>query len=148
MDGSCFVGEKNLRDMLIKIISLHFSATLGEFDDTALQEFLRGKEILSIRDHLFVQNQVPCITVVIHYLNRQGIDLKVIPQKKREDSWRESLREPDLGLFNLLRAWRSERCRKDGVPPYILFTNQQLMNIVKIRPQTLSDLMKIDVVIK
>lgn len=125
--GSCFVGEKNLRDMLIKIISLHFSATLGGFDDTTLQEFLRDKEILSIRDHFFVQNQVPCLTMVIHYLSHQEIDFKVIPQKKREGSWRESLREPDLGFFNLLRAWRSDRCKKEEVPPYVLFTNQQLV---------------------
>ena len=52
--------------------------------------------------------------------------------------------EHDMGLFNLLRDWRSQRSKKDGVPPYIVFTNQQLSDIVKRRPQSLSELMQLD----
>ena len=33
---------------------------------------------------------------------------------------------------------------QEGLPPYILFTNEQLAQIVKRRPQSLPDLMKID----
>ncbi len=48
-----------------------------------------------------------------------------------------------MGLFNLLRDWRSQRSKKEGVPPYILFTNQQLTDIVKKRPQSLAELTQI-----
>lgn len=49
-----------------------------------------------------------------------------------------------MGLFNILRDWRSQRCKKEGVPPYIIFTNQQLAMIVKKRPQSISELTKIE----
>ncbi len=49
-----------------------------------------------------------------------------------------------MGLFNLLRDWRSQKSKKEGVPPYILFTNQQLADIVKKRPQTIAELTQID----
>jgi superfamily II DNA helicase RecQ len=38
----------------------------------------------------------------------------------------EGLSEADMGVFNRLREWRSKRCRQEGVPPYIIFTNKQL----------------------
>ena len=51
--------------------------------------------------------------------------------------------EHDMGMFNLLREWRSKRSREEGVPPYILFTNKQLAQIAKDRPASLTDLEKI-----
>lgn len=49
-----------------------------------------------------------------------------------------------MGLFNKLRDWRSQRCKKDGVPPYIIFTNKELSEIVKRRPQSIGELTKIE----
>jgi hypothetical protein len=37
--------------MHVRIFSLKFNAALGQFDDTALQDFIKDKEVLSIRDH-------------------------------------------------------------------------------------------------
>ena len=54
------------------------------------------------------------------------------------------LSEKDMGLFNLLQDWRSQRSKKEGLPPYILFTNQQLAHIVTKRPQSLAELIQID----
>jgi superfamily II DNA helicase RecQ len=47
-------------------------------------------------------------------------------------------------LFNTLRDWRAERCKKDGVPPYVICTNQQLAAVVAQRPQSLTGLMRIE----
>ena len=49
-----------------------------------------------------------------------------------------------MGLFNLLRDWRSQRCKKDGVPPYVVFTNRELAEVVKRRPQSIAELTQID----
>lgn len=49
-----------------------------------------------------------------------------------------------MGLFNLFREWRSKRSRKEGVPPYVLFNNNQLAQIVIKRPQSLAELSKIE----
>lgn len=131
--------------MLIRIFSLTFDSALGGFNDEPLREFLKDKEIISTSDHFFTRNEVPYLTLIIKYFpTRPEIDPKMEPKAKREEAWRDSLTEADMGLFNMLRDWRSERCKRDGVPPYILFNNQQLAQLVKLRPQSLADLMKIE----
>lgn len=131
--------------MLIKMISLAFDSVLGTFDDSPLREFLKDKEIISIRDHFFIRNEVPYLTVVVRYFpTRQEIDPAMAPQGKRDEAWRELIGESDTGLFNLLREWRSKRSRQDGVPPYILFTNKQLAQLIKNNPTSLAALEQID----
>ncbi len=131
--------------MLIKIFTLVFSSAFGGFDDVSLQEFLKDKEIISIENHFFTRNEVPYLTLVIQYFPlRQELDSKMLSQGKRDEAWRQTLSEADMGLFNLLRDWRSKRARKEGIPPYVLFTNRQLAQIVKIKPQELVDLARIE----
>jgi ATP-dependent DNA helicase RecQ len=48
--------------------------------------------------------------------------------------------DADRPLFATLRAWRNEQARKDGVPPYVLFTNAELARIVRARPASLNAL--------
>lgn len=131
--------------MLIKVISLSFDSAFGGFKDEEVRDFLKDKELISARDYLFVKNDVPYLIFVLKYFpHRAEVDPKFVPKEKREEPWRESLSEHDMGLFNLLRDWRSQRSKKDGMPPYILFTNQQLADIVKKRPQTLAELTQIE----
>lgn len=131
--------------MLVKVISLMFDSVHGNFDDTPLRDFLKDKEIISISDHFFVKNDIPYLTVVTkYYPYRQEVEPALAQQGKRDESWRETLSEMDMGIFNRLREWRSTRSRQDGVPPYILFTNKQLAQIAKNRPNTISDLESIE----
>lgn len=129
--------------MQIKIFSLKFDPLYGGFNDETIQIFAKDKEIVSIKDYFFVKNEVPYLTLIVQYawvhskINSEGF------QPKQED-WRKLLTESDLGLFDLLRNWRLKRSKKEGVPPYVLFSNAQLAKIVTARPQFLTDLSKID----
>lgn len=132
--------------MLTKIITIKFDPILECFDDASLKEFIKGKEVLSIREHFFIKEEKPYIAAVIIYKLNSVIfpsDSKEASSKK-DDSWRELIGESDVPLFNSLRDYRSERCKKDGVPPYIICTNRQLAQIVKKRPQSLNSLMEIE----
>ena len=131
--------------MLIKVISLTFDSAIGNFNDSEVRDFLKDKEVISIQEHFFVKNEVPYLTLVVKYFPyRQELDSTLAPQGKRDEAWREMLLESDMGLFNLLREWRSKRSRAEGVPPYILFTNKQLAQLIKNRPISLTDLEKVD----
>jgi superfamily II DNA helicase RecQ len=131
--------------MLIRILCLAFNSAAGKFDDTELKEFMKDAEILSMGDYFFTRNEIPYLALIFKYFpTRQELDPKLAPQGKREEEWRQTLTEADMGLFNLLRNWRSERCKKDGLPPYVIFNNQQLAQIVKARPQSMADLQKIE----
>ena len=131
--------------VLVRVLCLIFNSAAGKFDDTELKEFMKDAEILSMRDYFFTRNEIPYLALIFKYFpTRQELDPKLAPQGKREEEWRQTLTEADMGLFNLLRDWRSKRCKKDGLPPYVIFNNQQLAQIVKARPQSAAELMKID----
>jgi superfamily II DNA helicase RecQ len=131
--------------MLVKILTLTFNSAYGGFDDTAVQEFLKDKEAGEIKSYFFIRNEIPYLTLVIQYYPlRQELDPKLKPQGMRSEAWRQELTEMDMGLFNILRNWRSERARKEGLPPYVLFTNRQLTQLVKTRPQSLAALSAIE----
>ncbi len=131
--------------MLIKVISISFDSAYGGFNDEIVREFLKDKELISSKDYFFIRNDIPYLTFVLSYFpHRVEVDPKLISKDKKPEAWRESLSEADMGLFNLLRDWRSQKSKKEGVPPYILFTNQQLADIVKKRPQSMAELTQID----
>lgn len=133
--------------MLIKIISLAFDSVYGGFNDEEVREFLKDIEVISVTDYHFVKNDVPYLTFVLRYFpHRAELELKTAQKEKRDhdEDWKKLLTDADMGLFNILRDWRLQRCKKEGVPPYILFTNQQLAMIVKKRPQSISELTQID----
>jgi len=135
--------------VLIKVFSLRFDALAGEFDDNPVREFTKDKEIIQVQDHLLVRNEIPYLILVIKYYpyrKEAEAHAKAVPpnENRSNDAWKKELNEADMSLFNLLRDWRSERCKNDGIPPYLIFTNQQLANIAKQKPNSLSDLAKID----
>lgn len=131
--------------MLIKVVSLSFDSAYGGFNDELVREFLKDKELISFKEYFFVRNDIPYLTFVLSYFpHRAEADPKLSTKEKKQEAWRENLSEADMGMFNLLRDWRSQKSKKEGVPPYILFTNQQLADIVKKRPQSLAELTQID----
>ena len=132
--------------MLVKVFTLTFNSVQGGFDDSELRDFMRDKEIIGITDHHFVRNEIPYLTLIVKYypFRKEAEPENKSSSNKRDESWKNDLSEADMGVFNLLRDWRSERCKKEGVPPYILFNNKQLAEVVKMRPQSSADLLKID----
>lgn len=130
--------------MLIKIITLKFDTLTENFDDSFLMEFVKDKEIISIRDYFFVRDGVPYLVIITTYRLRPVFEERIESGKGRKENWRNLIGDGDLPLFNTLRNWRSERCKKDGVPPYVICTNEQLAMMVKNRPQSLNKLLEIE----
>ena len=135
--------------MLIKVITLMFDSAYGGFNDAEIREFLKDKDLISSTDQFFARNDIPYLVFVLRYFpHRKETDAKSAAatgkQKPASDAWKENLSEHDMGLFNLLRDWRSQRCKKDGVPPYVVFTNRELAEVVKRRPQSIAELTQID----
>ena len=147
--------------MRIKLLTFRYSATLGGFDDTALVDFTRDKEVIAFREHFYLVNEVPHLSCVVHYQDA------VVPQAAldaaREVAPRAASREPhrfqrrdgapdpcegmsdsERALFNHLREWRSKQAHDDGVPPYLLLTNRQLVEVVRRRPDSPTALGHID----
>ncbi len=44
------------------------------------------------------------------------------------------------GLFDTIRRWRYQTAQHDGVPPYVVLTNRNLLALVHAQPQTMTAL--------
>ena len=130
-------------DMRARVITLRFEPLLGAFDDSPLQEFLKGKQVYRIRDYFFANEETPYLAMVIAYADVAIASSAATIEKSKGSkraAWRELLADSDLPLFNALRNWRAERAKREGVPAYLICTNAQLAQMVKARPRSLSGL--------
>lgn len=142
--------------MRVKLFTFRYSATLGGFDDTPLADFVRDREVVAFREHFFTVNEVPHLACVVHY--QDGVvppaaieAAREIPRRARKDSKRngapdpcEGLDESERALFNTLREWRSDISRDEGLPPYLILTNKQLVAVVRKRPDSPTALGHVD----
>ena len=53
--------------MHVRVFTLRFDPATESFDDTPVREFLADKAVCAVRDHFFVQEGVPYLTLVVTY---------------------------------------------------------------------------------
>ena len=133
--------------MQIKIFTLRFSDATEAFDDAPLRSFMADKEVISLKGHFFVRDNVPYWAVLLVYKpSPMPAEPKAEKRENREkkEDYRDILTEEKTPLFNTLRDWRNERARREGVPPYVLFTNRQLAGIAVKTPEHLNQLSMVE----
>jgi superfamily II DNA helicase RecQ len=135
--------------MRVKLLTLRFSPSLGGFDDRPLHELLAGVQLVRFREHFYAVHGVPHLTCVLAYQDDvvDGATLarptsagggKAAAQDRRDGRPDPTVELDERGraLFQALRAWRAETAREEGVPPYVVMTNRQLVEIIQRRPDT------------
>ena len=136
--------------MNVRVFTLSFSSVLGGFDDGAVREFVKDKEVLAVRDHFFLKDESPHLVLVVTYnMPRPEQEISTRKSQVKEggrdrEAWRKTLEEADWPLFNTLRDWRNGQAKEEGIPPYVICTNQQLAEIAHRRPLSLNKLAAIE----
>jgi ATP-dependent DNA helicase RecQ len=64
-------------------------------------------------------------------------------ERKRDRPESSALLDPDLSLFDRLRALRKEIAKERGVPPYVVFSDATLLEMASSRPRTNAELITI-----
>lgn len=133
----------------VKVFTMPFNFQLGIFDDEEFNNFAKDKELVSVNDYLFQRDEVPYLTLVVKYKMLPSSMVltareKVQSKTRGNEEWRKLLDDNSMPLFNTLRQWRSEKSKKEGVPPYIILNNKQLAEVCQRRPQSKYDLMKVE----
>jgi ATP-dependent DNA helicase RecQ len=129
----------------VKVVTLSYAPSLQGFDDRPLAEFVRDKEVLQVREHFFSVHDLPHLACLVTYQDPAPPRAAASsPDPRQRPDPAAELPDEDRVLFGTLREWRSARSRKEGVPPYVLFTNRELVSIVRARPQTLAALGALD----
>ena len=108
----------------------------GDEAADALNRFLGAHRILGV-DRSFVQDGANSAWALCVSFEPAG---EGRPQsgKRGKIDYREVLNEQDFAVFARLRALRKELAEAEGVPPYALFTNEQLAAMIQRRVHAVS----------
>jgi hypothetical protein len=127
----------------IKIFTSPFSPRLGGFDDEPLREFIADKQVHRVESWHFVYEGTPYWSAFIEYSVLVETPVKAMREKNpkaEKERWRRLLTDRDWPVFNALREWRSGRSKEEGIPAYLVFTNEQLTRMVIDKVDSLSAL--------
>ena len=129
--------------MKMRMFTFKLDPVAGTFDDTALTAFFAEHDAIDATEHWFVHDGVPTLTMVVRYREATSRGASSSPHRREVAEGRRGESEATIELepehraiFEALRKWRNDRAKRDGRPPYVLFTNGQLANISRARPET------------
>lgn len=128
--------------MLVRTFTLRFDSRIDGFDDEGLRAFMSDKDVKSVRDHFFLKDETPYWAFAVSYDVPPNNGCPA-PGKKADNpkpDYRSILQEEHWPLFNVLRDWRAEKAKAEGIPPYLVFTNAELAQVTVRAPATLSAL--------
>lgn len=121
--------------MKMKLFTFKLDPVSGTFDDAPLDAFFATHDALDATEHWFVHEGVPTLTMVVRYREiAAGPSPRIRPERHAEPV--TPIESEHRTLFEALRVWRNNRAKRDGRPPYVLFTNSQLVGIARARPDS------------
>lgn len=107
--------------------------------EAELNAFLAGHKVLCVTRELVERESAPGWAVCVDYLAGGTVATPAAARGKNASSkidYREVLSTEDFAVFAKLREQRKALSEKEGVPVYAVFTNEQLAEIAKARPQS------------
>lgn len=135
--------------MQLKFFTIPLYAGEAEAD---LNKFLRSVKVIDIRRELVMTSESACWSICVLYMPHAGThpaaefsasaQAKTFSGKGRID-YREVLPPEEFALFSELRNIRKQIAEADSVPPYVVFTDAELAEIVRAHECTPQSLIKI-----
>lgn len=111
--------------------------------EAEINEFCKSVRVVNVRQE-FTGGDNPCWYLLVEYLTESEESDRVRQGRKRKRvDYQEILSPEDFAIFAKLRDWRKETADKEGVPMYVIFTNDQLAKIVQGRMTSAADLKSI-----
>jgi len=115
---------------------------LGPGDPQAVEEmnrFLRGHRVLTI-DRQFHTGIWSCLVS----FQLGGSDQPAERPRPEKIDYKQVLDAPTFAIFSALRECRKTLAEREALPPYAVFTNEQLAEIARRRCATTGELAKIE----
>ncbi|MCI5222135.1 MAG: hypothetical protein D3924_05560 [Candidatus Electrothrix sp. AR4] len=104
-----------------------------------LNRFCAGRQVLDLERQFVAAGSNSFWSICVCYQEIKNIS----KNSKGKVDYREVLNEKDFALFVTLRSLRKEQAEKESVPPYALFTNEQLAEMIRGKVSTLQGLSEI-----
>jgi superfamily II DNA helicase RecQ len=115
-------------------------------DATAeLNHFLRAHRIVNVDRQFVADGERSCWFFCVEYFEGGQQDTAPgVQQPRGKVDYREVLSAPDFALYSKLRDKRKALAEAEAVPPYTIFTNEQLAEMVTSKTDSLAALRKIN----
>lgn len=147
--------------MQLELLTLRYAPALAAIDDAPLRELDRTHEIVSIREHFFVADDLPHLLCVVRCRprNRNADNARIVPPLPAPAPLPESHDSPPAlpapepaahydaaqrELYDAIRRWRAEQAERAGVPRYVVLTNRNIDALVRTRPDSLAGLQRVN----
>jgi superfamily II DNA helicase RecQ len=110
--------------------------------EAELNAFLRSHRVMTADRRWVEQGGDSCWSVCVEYLERAPADGSSPPSGKdraRVD-YRQLLGDAGYAMYERMRGLRTELSAQERVPPYLIFNNDQLAQMIQKQARTKSDL--------
>ncbi len=124
-----------------------FTIPLHEAEEleVELNRFLRSVRVVQVQRQFVDQGEYSRWALLVEYMS------DTVPAetgsgegKKKSVDYKQVLSFEDFEIFVRLREWRKFKAAEEGVPVYIIFTNEQLAKIIVNRVGTQAGLAEIE----
>jgi superfamily II DNA helicase RecQ len=109
-----------------------------------LNSFLRTHRVLSVDRQLVQRPESAFWAVCVQFLAGGAASDAGAGKTKERVDYKEVLSAEDFAVFARLRDLRKSIAEKEAVPPYTVFTNEQLAAMVSQKPRSIAALGRID----
>jgi superfamily II DNA helicase RecQ len=113
--------------------------------EAEMNAFLRSHRVLAVKKEFVCDGENSFWTFCVEYL--ESAPASPGPGNgggRPKVDYKEVLKPEEFEVFSRLRDWRKDTAEKEGVPVYVVFTNEQLAEIVRKRVANKTQLNGID----
>ncbi len=113
--------------------------------EAEMNVFLRSHRVLAVKKEFVCDGENSFWTFCVEYLESAPTATGASSQSNRPKvDYKEVLKPEEFEVFSRLREWRKGVAEKEGVPVYVVFTNEQLAEMVKKKVSSQAQLNQIE----
>ena len=101
--------------------------------EAEMNAFLRGHRVLAVKKEFVPDGENSFWTFCVEYLDGTPAGALALGGKAPKVDYKEVLKPEEFEVFSRLREWRKAVAEKEGVPVYVVLSNEQLAQMVQRR---------------
>ena len=110
-----------------------------------MNAFLSSHRVLAVKKEFVADGENSFWTFCVEYLESGPAASQAAPGGKLPKvDYKEVLQPEEFEVFSRLREWRKGVAEQEGVPGYVVFTTEQLAELVKKRVSTTAGLKELE----
>jgi superfamily II DNA helicase RecQ len=112
--------------------------------EAEMNAFLRSHRVLAVKKEFVGDGENSFWTFCVEYLESAPSVNAPTGSKLPKVDYKELLKPEEFEVFSRLREWRKGVAEKESVPVYVVFTNEQLAEMVKKKVSSKAALKEIE----